>query len=261
MLHKICDVIYNVMMQGRQKSRNIVVGKSYAKKLLRFLLIVTTLLLLAHLLMQFLNMNVFHQQNGQIYELSNRFDLDDEASVQTWFTQALFLAISGLAALSAYLQAAKPERRLWTVISIIGLVISVDEIAGLHERVLQSIHVLFFYDSAPIGFANAWLLILPFVILGMCWLGWAVYRILPRHISLLFILCGVTYLSGAMFLDLFISVTPRENFLNQGVLVAVEESLEIISVVIALYAIADYLERYHYNTINSALKKLKPEYK
>lgn len=230
----------------------------YSTRLLRVLLGLTLVILCIHLLLQFLNLNVYHQQNGQIYELSNRFDFDDESSVPTWFSQAVFLAIGVFALLAAYLQTKKTQRRLWGIIALLGLACSIDEVAGLHERILQSIHVAFYQEASPTALANAWWLIAPFVLLVGGWLAWMAIRLLPRRTMVLFMASGIAFLVGAVAVDLITSIVSREWFLNQGLLVAAEEMVELLASIFVLYAIADYLEGHHHFVLGNAVRQLKP---
>lgn len=212
-----------------------------------------------HLLLQYLNLNVFNQQNGQIYELSNRFDLDDESSVPTWFSQALFLVISASAFLAAYLEKLRPKRLIWLGIALVTLVFSIDEIATLHEFTLQTIHVLLFGDSGPTGAANAWLVVLPFVGAAGLWLLWQMHIHLPRRTMLLFALAGTVFVVGAVGVDIITSTTARESFLNQGVMVAIEESFELVASIVVLYAVLGYLETAHGKRLSTAWSRLSAE--
>lgn len=229
----------------------------YSTRLLWTLLAAIGIVLGLHLLLQYLNLQVFYQQNGQVYELSNRFDLDDESSVPSWFSQALFLAIGAGAGLAAYLQTNKPIRRLWQVIAALGLLFSIDEVSTLHEHVLQTVHVLFFKDASPTGLANAWWLVAPFILLAGGWMLWKMMRLLPRRTMLLFGIAGLAFLSGAIVIDLLTSIVPRETFLNQGILVASEETLELLGTATALYAIINYLETRHHTSLARAIKQLR----
>lgn len=225
--------------------------------MLWILLVATAAIVAVHLTLQYLNFVVHYQQVGQLYELANRFDLDDESSVPTWFAQVLFFAISLSAGLAAYLQTHKPSRRLWGIIAILGLILSLDEVAGLHEFVLQSLHNVFFRDASPTGLANAWWIAAPFILLASGWLVWKMTRLLPRRTMALMAAGGAIFLTGAVAVDLLTSLAPRETFLNQGVLVAVEEGLELVGSVIVLYAAIDYLEKHHYTVLKELISGLK----
>lgn len=230
---------------------------SFASRLFFVLLSATVLMIIVHLLFQYLNMEVFHQQNGQIYELSNRVDMDDESSIPTWFSQVLFIGIGVSALLASYLQQTKFAKRIWGLLGITSLVFSMDEIATLHEHVLQSIHVLFFQDADPTGLSNAWLLIAPFILTGLAVFFWKASQVFPRRTLGLFITAGLIFITGAVFIDMLTSQVARDTFLSQGILVAIEEGCEFIASLIALYAIVDYLEKHHALRIRQAIAQLR----
>lgn len=231
--------------------------KPIATKVLFILLSIGALLFVAHLALQYLNIVVHYQQVGSIYELSNRFDLDDEASVPTWFSQALFLGLSVLAFLAAYLQEDKLKKFTWAVVGLVSLVFSIDEIAAIHEYVLQLIHVQFFQDSTATGSDNAWLFVAPFLVAIFGFLLWVMFKTLPTRTVILFAASGVLVLTGAVFLDLVAIVEERETFFNQGVIVSAEEALEMLGAIIAVYATVDFLERHHKKTISKSIRALK----
>lgn len=226
-------------------------------RLLKILLISTLIILIAHLVLQYLNLVVYDQQNGFIYELSNRFDLDDESSIATWFSQALFIAISAGAALAAYLSSVTAVRRLWKSISVLSLLLSIDEVTAMHELILQSLHNIFFKDTSSTISGNAWLIVAPFVFAGALWLLWKIAKILPKRTLILFASAVFSFLIGAIFVDMFASIVEREAFLNQGIIIAFEETLELVGCIIVLYAIADYIEAQHGSRLKSALAHLK----
>jgi len=243
--------------EGDIASRTSAPRATFAIRLL-FALICTTIILVSlHLFLQYLNLHVFDEKNGQIFELSNRFDLDDEASVPTWFSQILFLAIGFSAFLAAWMSAKKPVRWIWAIIGIGGLLASIDEISMLHEFVLQSIHLLFFKEASPTSTHNAWLLVLPVTLVIFWWLSVRMWQLLPRRTFLILVFAGCVFLFGAAGIDMIASVSSRSTFLYQGLYVAVEESLELLGSVLALYGIIDYIEHEHSLSIKQALTNLK----
>lgn len=217
----------------------------FPKKVLSWLVGLAAASIAVHLLLQYLNLEVFYQQQGQIYELSNRFDLDDEASFPTWVSQFLFLSIAMLAFASSYFSKTVGQKNVWRVIGLGGLMMSIDEIAGLHEYLLQTVHVIFFRDASPTSLDNAWLILAPFIVAGSLILFWFCLKNLPKRTVSLLAFATFTFLMGAVVIDVLISVSARETFLNQGLMVAIEEGLELIGLVIGVYAIANYLDRAH----------------
>lgn len=227
-----------------------------AKRVVRVMLAIALLLIFLHFVFQYINMNVFYQQNGQFYELSNRFDLDDESSVSTWYSQVLLLATGIGALLIAFLTKNKVTKKLWNTIGAIGILFSLDEIAGLHERFLQSVHVLLFQDNAPTGFANAWLVLLPAILLVAGWLAYHMLRLLPKETTMLFVFGGIIFLLGSVGIDLITPTIDRETFLQQGVFVGLEETFELIGTIVAFYAVARHLEINHNKELSEAYRAL-----
>lgn len=229
----------------------------FSKKLLKILLISVFSLLIIHFFLQALNWIVYYQQVGGAYELANRFDLDDEASAPTWFSQLIFFAIGIGAILAAYLEKSKYLKRLWMIIGLSGLIFSLDEVAGLHEFGLQTIHNAFFRNKPPSDSNNAWLIVLPFVLMAAAWLIIKTARLLPKRITILFAVSVIIFLVGAVAIDLVTSLVERESFLHQGILVGLEEAFELLGAVVFLYAIAVYLESEHRSVIQGSLVQIK----
>ncbi len=231
--------------------------RSFASRLLIVLLCTILFLAGVHLLLQHLNLNVFYQQNGQLYELSNRFDLDDEASVPTWFSHLLLLLIGVSALCAAWLQKAGTVRQLWTLIGVAGVLAAIDEIAALHEFILQSLHVMYFQDASPTSSQNAWLMVAPLVFGVFGWLGWQMWRLMPRRTFFILAFAGLMFLFGAMGVDLLTSISERETFWHQGLYVATEESMELFGCAVALFGIVDYIELKHRTAILGAIDRLR----
>lgn len=230
---------------------------SYAVRIARVLLIALLLFVSAHLLLQYLNLNVYDEKNGFIFELSNRFDLDDEISVSTWFSQVLLFSIGIGGFLAAYLERKRVVRRLWVFIGAIGVLLSLDEASSLHEFILQSLHNVFYLNAAPDVAANAWWLVSPFILVGATAITWLVYSYLPRRTFFVFFAGGFVFLTGAVLVDVVASVATTSPFIKQGILVAIEEVFELIGTITVLYGLADFLERSYRPQLSSAKRQLK----
>jgi hypothetical protein len=240
------------MLKNRKNS-----GRSFAGCVLAVLLIALVVIISVHLLLQFLNLNVFHEQHGAVYELSNRFDLDDESSVPTWLSQFLLLVIACAAGVAAWTQRLRAPRLLWGAITLIALVFSIDEVAILHEYVLEMLHTAFLGDTASNFSHNAWLVVAPFVLAGSCLLVWLMYRHFPKRTLVLLTIAGMVFVSGAMGVDIVTSSGHFSAFMSQGALVALEEGMELAGSMLALYAIVDYLERAHGHVFGGVAAQLR----
>jgi hypothetical protein len=224
--------------------------------ILRTALLAIGVLVVLHLLLQYLNLQVYNEANGRIFELSNRLDLDDETSVPSWFSHVLLLTIGLAAGLAAYLQTEKRLRWIWGSIASLSVIMSLDEAASLHEHSLQTLHVYVFKEAAPTVMQNAWLLVLPIVLALAIASGYVLYNYFPRRTAKLFILGGVIFLTGAVAVDLLSTAVSEESFAHQGVMVGVEESLELVGATIILYAIVDYIERFKSKELARKLRRL-----
>jgi hypothetical protein len=213
-------------------------------------------LVVLHLLLQYLNLQIYNEANGRIFELSNRLDLDDETSVPSWFSQVLLLAIGLAAGLAAYLQTKKGLRWIWGSIASLSIIMSLDEAASLHEHSLQTLHVYVFKEAIPTVTQNAWLLVLPIVLAFAVASGYVLFKYFPRRTSKLFILGGAIFLTGAVAVDVLSSGVPPKSFAHQGIMVGIEESLELIGSAVILYAIVDYIERFRSKELASKLRRV-----
>lgn len=213
-----------------------------SKKLAKWLAISAAATLILHLGLQYLNLLVYNEQNGFVFELSNRLDLGDESSLPTWLSQFLLLLLAFFAWVASREESQAVAKRLWRLIALAGLVASIDEIAAGHELSLQTIHNHFFHEQQPTLVKNAWLIVGPAVIAaGLAFLLWA-YRILPRRTFWLLTWSAVLFGAGAVGVDWLSSGVDPATFLSQGWLVGLEETLEIVGSALAVYATVEYLE-------------------
>ncbi len=230
---------------------------SLSKKLLVILFLGILLLSVIHVVLQYININVRNEEFGSFFELTNRFDFDDESSIPTWVSQFLFLLISASAILAAYLEKLKTKKVMWLLIAITALMGSIDEVATLHENILQFLHVLFFDESNATAFANAWVIIIPFVLTFALLFTIKAIKVLPKKTLQLLVIAMVIYITGAVFVDILTSSdTGLTGFKSQGLLVGLEELLELIGLSITLYAIVNYIEVNYSQKIIRAKKEL-----
>jgi len=228
-----------------------------SKRILLWSCIVVVLLGVIHLTLQYVNINLLNEEFGPFFELTNRFDFDDEASIPTWVSQFIFLLIGFGSLFLVYVEKNRAKKAIWSTLTAIAFVGSLDEVATLHENVLQSIHLLFFDESASTVLANAWIIIIPFVVIAGALFTYKAFALLPKRTLQLLISAFVIYIVGAVMIDIITSSeTTRTGFATQGVLVAIEELLELIGLIIALYAVTEYIERKYSKKLARAKKEL-----
>lgn len=231
--------------------------KTVAKKIFKYSLIAVAIVVGIHLILQILNLIVFNGSNVAITELSNRFDLDDEQSLPTWFSSILLATTSIAAFLAAWFATKHRSRRvLLTTIATIAGIFSIDEVATFHEYVLVLLHSQVFGNTESTLLQNGWILVAPFILAIGIALVWWIFRALPRRTFVLLATAGFVFLLGSMAVEIITNALSFGAFMSEGVLVAMEEAGELVGVTIALYGLIDYIESNHSAGFKQAFKNL-----
>lgn len=159
------------------------------------------------------------------------FDLDEEESFGTWFSAVILLYASILALHAASLAkaAAGSWHRWWIAAGLVLCAMSVDEVVGIHE-LLNTI-----YEDTEWTVAGFFL----FVAAGLCFLPflWH-YR---WRTSGLLSAAAIVFASGAVGLEHFSGT--EVNSLRYNMLTGLEEGLEMSGVILAIYALLDFIHR------------------
>ena len=181
--------------------------------------------------------------HGRLWGFVRLFDLDQEGNVSTWYQSMTILVCAGLLAAIA-----RHRRRLgapyavhWTVLAVIFLGLSIDELASIHEMAIRPLReawhlrgILHFAWVIPGG---------AFVLLvGLAYLPFL--AALPARTRRLFIVAGALYVGGTLGMDLVGGYLADYHGTGNLVYVAaytVEEALEMVGIVIFLRALMGYL--------------------
>lgn len=150
---------------------------------------------------------------------------------------ALFLGLIGIGSL----QQSRIHPGYWFGLSAVFLFLALDEMLQIHEHLSEPMRERF--DTSGLLF-YAW--IIPYAALLLVFL--AVYARfllrLPRRTAVLFVIAGATFVAGAMGLEM---LGGRHSELHGNLnltyvfLQTLEEILEMLGVVIFIYALADYV--------------------
>ena len=187
----------------------------------------------------------FHFDNPQFINFVHWFDLDIENNIPTLYSAFAILICSFLFFIIA-MQKRKQlnyESLCWFFLAIIFLFLSIDEVFQIHESIgditenyINSTGFLYFPWVVPYTF-----MLIIFIVIY-----WKFVLHLPKRTALLFILSGTLYLIGAIVFDM---LGGREAELNgydaviYTILYTIEEFLEMIAIVILLYALLLYIEK------------------
>jgi hypothetical protein len=173
-------------------------------------------------------LNLFHYLLHELPWLARQiFDVDEEDSFPTWFSAFILLLTSVTNGLMARRdsQAGGGNAAPWTALGIGFLLLSIDEIAGMHET-LNSMDLPFSWTvPGAILAAFAGGVFLPFLLR------------LPRAIAIRFAVGGAIYLGGALGVEVLTDPYLENDALNTlayNMWTALEESMEMGGVLIYL---------------------------
>jgi hypothetical protein len=211
-----------------------------AKRVGYTLLVIVLSLTGAHLASQW--MKYFGDHDYQ-FGLEPLLNLNTEASLPTWYSSSALLLSAILVTTIALFkqQAADPYRYHWIGLSVIFLGLSVDEVATMHETVSYILQTLFhttgflFYTWVIPGMAFA-------LIVSISYLRFV--RDLPTTPRWQFFLAGALYVGGALGVEMVGAWYDSQHgmfSMTYSVLVACEEFLEMLGIVVFIYALLSYL--------------------
>jgi len=178
--------------------------------------------------------------------LVRAFGVDSERNVPTAYSALALLFCSFLLGTIAYAKNLDSCRykNHWKILSFIFLYISIDEAGQLHEKLIQPLRtmlnatgILYFTWVVPIG-----ILVVIFLLSYTKFLFH-----LPVPTRKLFVAATVIYIGGALGMELVgayqASTVGEDNILYQ-IIVTVEESLEMLGIVVFIHALTSYIKTY-----------------
>jgi len=157
------------------------------------------------------------------------FDLDEEESFGTWFNSALLLLAATLVLLQAHRTKIRHDRwhAWWLALGIGFTILSVDEIAGMHEWV-----------NSMLGDETPWTIIGgPIVLFSALAFSPFLWH-QPRRTAKLFILAGAIYCGGAVGVEHF--TDAEVNSLHYNMWTILEEGMEMLGIIVMIYALLDH---------------------
>lgn len=177
-----------------------------------------------------------------MHGLAPLLNFDNESNIPTLYSSfALIIASILLCAIGLAHKSANEPSVAWLFLAIIFLFLSIDEMASIHERLIEPLReslnttgLLYFAWVIPYG-----CILLVFVTLYLKFL-WQ----LPKSISLLFIISGTMYVAGAIGFELLggrhFELYGRAN-IGYAAYYTCEELLEMIGIALFIYTLLTYI--------------------
>lgn len=222
----------------REKTPKKVALVSFSpNRLLAWLVGISLLLVAIHVGLQYLK---FHGGAGKLTFLTDIFNVDNESSVPTWFSQFLLFISAAICWAVAFIKRRRNEsyHRQWKLMSAVFLFLSIDEIATIHEHLINIVQN---NDAATASHGiSAWyayaaiMVGITAIFLAKFW--WK----LPLKTKLMLAISAFVYLFGAVYFDNFDGGYVGRGFLHDGILVGIEEGLEMIGACMFAYTLSAY---------------------
>ncbi len=210
-----------------------------SKQLLLFFISIITLIFIANCFAVFSEHFLNYPHMKTVIRL---FNVDKEMNIPTLYSSCTMIIASLLLGLIARIHFKKHEAYFsWAGLSFIFLFLALDEMAELHEMLvgpvrhsLNTTGILYF----------AW--VIPYAaLLALFGLAYCKFLFrLPKQTRNLLILSGITYVSGALVLELIggkIAEQYGTNALIYAVSYSIEEILEMLGIAFLIYTATTYI--------------------
>jgi hypothetical protein len=210
--------------------------------LTRLLLIVAITLLVCHAALALYHYRV-EKLNFLVIQL---FDVDQENNLPSWYSGCLLLIASALLWFCARTKRSggDPWSGTWYALAVGFLLLSVDEVAGIHESINSVIVITW---AIPGGAAA--------LVIGLAFIPFLLH--LPRRTALLFALAGALYLGGAAGLEVVgnsLVAQGLRDTLRYNLWSLLEESLELFGVILFVDTLLRYMRGSGASGVHASLK-------
>lgn len=176
--------------------------------------------------------------------LLEKFYVDSESSISTWYSTLILLFCSLLLAVIAAYKQKMNDRytTYWQGLSFIFLFLSVDEAVALHELLIERTRVAL--NTSGI-FYYAWIIPASVLLVIFVLVYLRLLLSLPAKIRLLWITAGIIFLSGTLGVEMlggwYTEKFGVENF-TYTMIATLEELLEMVGILIFIYALLSYMQ-------------------
>ena len=189
--------------------------------------------LLLILLVGFVAIHIcFNLYNYQVAEtewlIHQLFELDEENNLPTWFSS--FLLLNNAFFLYLIAREKKDKFRFhWLILAFGFLVLSIDEVAGVHESFNTAVDINW---AIPAGIVV--------MLVGLAYIPFLLS--LPRRLAILFIVSGVLFVGGAIGVEL-LSEDMDDEAMPYGFATALEEGMEMLGAWLFLFVIINDMKQ------------------
>src|SRR5829696_7788647 len=251
-----------------RSEEDIMVLAIYAKTIVRIIVIAVLLITLAGLAARFA---LYMWGEVEFLKPLRIFDVGEERSIPTWFESIQFLLCSILLAVIAVAKKQRSDRYSlhWSVLSIILLLLSLDEVASIHEAIGQQSERLLHNTTGftPSGAISVFWVVPGAIFVFIVLLAYLRFLAdLPQSTRRLFLFAGALFVLGALGLEMLSAQVSSSsegitNFFGMelglsrhsgsaipkimiGLQTCVEEMFEMLGLTAFIYALLAYIRSY-----------------
>jgi hypothetical protein len=219
-------------------------------RIVKFLLTVTFLLLVFHMVAVTIGyVDPVPPESTRAVLVNNfyqQFHLASKANMSTYFSSLLL----GFASLLLYViyKTETTKKANWLLLSLIFLFLSIDESSEIHENFAGPVGDKIRLHLHNTSMYLAWAWVIPYaaitLFVGLYFLRFTLQ--LPRKTKNLFFLSGTIYVFAALFLEFFEAHFEEKYGVNNSYnefLYPCEETLEMVGIILFIYALLDYLSQ------------------
>ena len=233
----------DIYIDDQKKKANVIAVNLYPQKICKLLLAIAIILIVTSILTQ--TGTFFLNQYSEAGYSGRLFDLNEESNIPTFYSAFNLAICSILLAFIAYKKQKINSRYTnhWKFLSVFFFLLSVDEIAMIHEllsvlrKPLNASGFFYFTWVIPAG-----LFLIIFTVIFSSFI-----KSLPKKVRNLFILSGIIYVGGAIGIEMISAYHAElhgENNLIYKMITTVEESLEMMGILVFIYSLLFYLQNY-----------------
>ena len=207
----------------------------------KFFTIIIIVLLVAHIVGQFLRFGF-----GIKSEIISGFNFGYERNFPTFYSSFLLLLCSLILFFISFVKKILNDHKNifhWSILGIIFLFLSLDEMLVIHEKLIKPLR--HFFDASGY-FYFAWVIPYSVLVLILFITYFKFLRSLDKKTKMTFILSGITFISGAIVMEMIGANHFEVYGDNNPVYViyqTIEEVLEMSGVVIFIYGLISYLNK------------------
>ncbi len=225
------------------QERNINLVPSISIKVfsvIKFLVLSTIVLLVLNVLV------VLSYELGFAFPGRSNFYFDQEGNLPSYFSSFILLLSSLLLGIIAAIKRKEDDAFAlhWIILAVLFFALSIDESAGFHEELIEPLGKAF-HATGYLRFA--WVIAgVPFVII-FCYFYFKFFMSLSKTMKILFFISGATYVLGVLGFEMIGSnlyVNTRDRNLPYMIVMTIEETLEMVGIVLFIYTLMLYIKSY-----------------